>query len=105
MRILFNIDQTTLPFVSKEAYADVIKEHGSSDDRGVQNDNQLTLATNDLLLKARDNMVDVRMSDNGMASFNKREDFIAIPSSENYANAEDRARDVVAQLINATGHS
>lgn len=105
MRILFNIDQTTLPYVSKDAYAEVVKEHGSAEERGVTNGNQTSLTTDDLLNKAKENMVEVRMSDNGIASFNKREDYISIPSKENYANAEDRAREVVAQLINATGHS
>ena len=104
MRILFNIDQTTLPFVSKETYASVVSGHGSAEDRGVANTNLTAITVSDMLLKARENMVDVRMSDNGIASYHKREDYVAIPSEENYASPDDRARDVVAQLISATGH-
>ena len=104
MRILFNIDQTTLPFVAKEAYANVVSEHGSAEDRGAANSNLAAITVNDMLLKARENMVDVRMSDNGIAFYHKREDYVSIPSEENYASPDDRARDVVAQLISATGH-
>ena len=58
IRTLFNIDQTTLPYVDKEAYDAVLLKDGNAVERGYSEADERRLHTrfNDFLLKMRDNL-------------------------------------------------
>lgn len=68
IRTLFNIDQTTLPYVDKEEYDMVLLKDGSAVERGYSeaDERRLHIRFNDFLLKMRDNLVPVRSDGSGM---------------------------------------
>ena len=65
IRTLFNIDQTTLPYVDKERYETTLRRYGSAVERGyTEADNRrLHIQFNDFLLRMRDNLVPAHESD------------------------------------------
>lgn len=103
-RMLFNIDQTTLSMVSKEDYDYVVKEQGSKENRSNTGNEYLANKGIDFINSTKENLVAVRMDDTGIAHYDAKEDFIAMPTQTNYANMEDYVRDLVRQAVNATGH-
>ena len=62
IRTLFNIDQTTLPYVDKEGYEEAVRQDGSIVERGYTeaDERRLRGRFNDFLTKMRDNLVPVR---------------------------------------------
>jgi len=84
IRTLFNIDQTTLPYVDKPAYEDAVKQDGSVQERGYAEADNRRLRTrfNDFLLKMRDNLVPVRSD----------------------GSDHDYVQEALRQIVSATGH-
>ena len=88
IRTLFNIDQTTLPYVDKPAYEDAVKQDGSVQERGYTEADNRRLRTrfNDFLLKMRDNLVPVRSDGSGVPHYH------------------DYMQEALRQIVSATGH-
>ncbi len=106
VRALFNIEQTTLPMVDKRSFDAVVKETGRLNDRA-----DVAAATNvtresvrDLILKAHDNMVEIRTDTTGIAHYDSRKDIIFLPDESSYGDFNEYARDAVSLLVSATGH-
>ena len=106
IRTLFNIQQTTLPLVDKEGYEKEVKMHGGTVDRGEPGKQQrsLQIAMNQFLLNMRDNLVAVRKDASGVAHYDTGKDVVYIPVQKNYEHYEDYVRDMVKQIVSATGH-
>lgn len=81
IRTLFNIDQTTLPYVDKPAYEDAVKQDGSVQERGYAEADNRRLRTrfNDFLLKMRDNLVPVRSDGSGVPHYETDKDAVYMP--------------------------
>ena len=104
VRILFNIEQTTLPMVDKEAFDKEVKANGRLADRGEIKATSTQIPVNDLILKMRDNLVDIRMDTTGVAHYDPKRDTVYVPKQDNYEHYNDYVHALVAQLVAATGH-
>lgn len=103
IRVLFNIEQTTLPIVNKEDFDKEVKANGRLADREeIKSNNQM--AVNELILKTRDNLVDIRLDTTGVARYDRKEDAIYMPKRENYEHYNDYVHALVSQIVAATGH-
>ena len=78
IRTLFNIDQTTLPYVDKEEYDMVLLKDGSAVERGYSeaDERRLHIRFNDFLLKMRDNLVPVSSDGSGMPHYETDRDAV-----------------------------
>ena len=106
VRALFNIEQTTLPMVDKTAYEATVQEHGRLSDR---NDVEcastaIRQGVENLLDKARENMVEIRSDSTGVAHYDSKKDIVFLPKASSYEHYEDYARDAVSLLVTATGN-
>ena len=106
IRTLFNIDQTTLPYVDKEAYADILKEHGSAEERGYGETEERRLRNrfNDFLQKMRDNLVAVRSDASGVAHYETDRDAVYLPRQREFEHYNDYVQETLRQIVRATGH-
>ena len=106
IRTIFNIQQTTLPLVDKDGYEKEVKMHGGTVDRGEPGKQQrsLQIAVNQFLLNMRDNLVAVRKDASGVAHYDTEKDVVFMPVQKNYEHYEDYVRDMVKQIVSATGH-
>ena len=106
IRTLFNIQQTTLPLVDKDGYEKEVKMHGGTVYRGEPGKQQrsLQIAVNQFLLNMRDNLVAVRKDASGVAHYDTEKDVVFMPVQKNYEHYEDYVRDMVKQIVSATGH-
>ena len=101
IRSLFNIDQTTFPFVDKESYGKEVKANGSAEERGVNlgNDDKLQIKVNDLILKTRDNLVPIHLDGSGTAHYDAGKDIVYVPSQKNYETLQDYTADLLRQVV------
>lgn len=107
VRTLFNIEQTTLPMVDKAGFEEIVKGNGRICDRETIQDisDAMRIRANNILLKCKDNMVDIRMDDGkGIAHYDCKKDIIYLPNRDAYESFEEYARESVRQLVAATGH-
>ena len=106
VRALFNIEQTTLPMVDKTAYEATVQEHGRLSDRNDVESASTAIrqGVENLLDKARENMVEIRSDSTGVAHYDNKKDIIFLPKASSYEHYEDYARDAVSLLVTATGN-
>lgn len=106
VRALFNIEQTTLPMVDKTAFEATVQEYGRLNDRKDVGAASATMrqGVENLLKKARENMVEIRSDSTGVAHYDSKKDIVFLPKASSYENYEDYARDAVSLLVSATGH-
>ena len=106
IRTLFNIDQTTLPYVNKEKYETAVQQHGSAVERGyTEADNRrLHIRFNDFLLKMRDNLVPVRSDGSGMPHYESDRDAVYMPRQKDFEHYHDYVQEALRQIVSATGH-
>lgn len=104
MRIVFNIDQTTMPSVNKDAYEKLLEQHGNVDERTVNanTDKQLHIDVNQLILSVRDNLVPIRKDGSGVASYDKTADAVHIPAQNAYSSYPEYVQDMLRQVVAAT---
>ena len=74
VRALFNIEQTTLPMVDKTAFEATVQEYGRLNDRkDVESaSTAIRKGVEELLEKARENMVEIRSDSTGVAHYDSR---------------------------------
>jgi hypothetical protein len=106
IRALFNIDQTTLPFVDKERYQQEVKEHGGTEDRdhSASEDDHLHISVNDFILKTRDNLVNIHMDGSGVAHYDAHKDTVFMPHEKDFESYKDYVNELMRQVVSATGH-
>ena len=105
VRMLFNIEQTTLPMVDKEAFDKEVKANGRLADRGEITATVSEIPVNDLILKMRDNLVDIRLDTTGVAHYDPKQDTVYVPKRDNYEHYNDYVQALVEQVVAATGHA
>ena len=106
IRTLFNIDQTTLPYVDKEGYETAVRQDGGAQERGyTEGDNRrLRIRFNDFLLKMRDNLVPVRADGSGMPHYETDKDAVYMPRQREFEHYHDYVQEALRQIVSATGH-
>lgn len=106
IRTLFNIDQTTLPYVEKEAYDAILLRDGSAVERGYTEADSRRLHTrfNNFLLKMRDNLVPVRADGSGMPHYETDKDAVYMPRQRDFEHYNDYVQEALRQIVSATGH-
>ena len=107
VRALFNIDQTTLPFVDKERYEQEVKTHGTSEDRehSKSESDHLRISVNDFILKTRDNLVPIRLDGSGVAHYDAKKDTVYMPSEKDFESYKDFTNELMRQVVSATGNA
>ena len=105
VRMLFNIEQTTLPMVDKDAFDKEVKERGRLTDRGEIKATSSEIPINDFILKTRDNLVAIRLDTTGVAHYDAQKDTAYVPKRENYEHYNDYVNALVEQVVAATGHA
>lgn len=106
IRTLFNIDQTTLPFVDKESYEYSLRQDGNADERGhtEADERRLHIRFNDFLLKMRDNLVPVRYDGSGVPHYETDKDAVYMPRQKVFDHYHDFVQETLRQIVSATGH-
>lgn len=106
IRTLFNIDQTTLPYVDKEGYGDALKEHGSAEDRGYgeAEERKLRSRFNEFVKRMNDNLVKVRSDGSGVAHYETDKDAVYLPRQKEFEHYNDYVQEALRQIVSATGH-
>lgn len=106
LRVLFNIDQTTMSSVKKEDYEAMVKEHGSLEQRGALpvEDNSNRTKVNQFIQNVRDNLVGIRRDSTGMAHYDASKDKVLLPAQNRFENYEDYVQELLRQVVSSTGH-
>ncbi len=106
IRILFAVDQTTLPFADEKEYKKLLADHGTAMDRGVgeDDDRALHIRFNDFLLKMRDNLVPIRTDGSGVAHYDSEKDAVYVPRQKDFEHYNDYVQETLRQIVSATGH-
>lgn len=106
IRTLFNIDQTTLPYVDKEGYGDALKEHGSAEERGYgeAEERKLRSRFNEFVKRMNDNLVKVRSDGSGVAHYETDKDAVYLPRQKEFEHYNDYVQEALRQIVSATGH-
>ena len=106
IRTLFNIDQTTLPYVDKEGYEEAVRQDGSIVERGYTeaDERRLRGRFNDFLTKMRDNLVPVRSDGSGMPHYETDRDAVYMPRQRDFEHYNDYVQEALRQVVSATGH-
>ena len=106
IRTLFNIDQTILEYVDKEAYEAALKQDGNAEEKGyTEADNRrLHIRFNDFLLKMRENLVPVRSDGSGVPHYETDRDAVYMPRQKDFEHYHDYVQETLRQIVSATGH-
>ena len=104
VRVLFNIEQTSLPMVDKNAFDKEVKTNGRLAERENIQAADKQQPMNDLIQKLKDNLVDIRLDTTGVAHYDRKQDAVYMPNRENYEHFNDYAQALVSQIVAATGH-
>lgn len=106
VRTLFNISQTTLPYTDREGFARLVKDFGPVSER-VPKDAQGATARKDvnrLIAAVKENLVPIRRDSAGFARYDSEKDAVYMPDQKNYHQYQDYVKDLVSQVVAATGH-
>ena len=106
VRVLFNIEQTTLPLSDKESFDKALKEGGRTADRGFtqRDDKTMRMEFNRFLQNVAANLVPIRKDGTGIAHYDSSRDIVHLPAQKNYPGYAEYAQEAVRQIVTATGH-
>lgn len=106
IRNLFNIDQTTLPYVDEQEYAITLQTDGGITEKGYSEADERKLHTrfNGFLLLMRDSLVPVRYDGSGMPHYETDKDAVYMPRQRNFEHYHDYVQETLRQIVSATGH-
>lgn len=105
-RILFNLDQTTMPYTSAAEYNRNLLYHGTANDRGnkVAEERQTRRYVNQIIALCKKNLVPIRKDFSGMAHYDSAKDAVYIPEQKAFGNYRDYVHELLRQIVTATGH-
>lgn len=106
IRTLFNIDQTTFPYVDERGYDIALKTDGGITENGYSesDERKLHIRFNDFLLKMRDYLVPVRSDGSGMPHYETDRDAVYMPRQREFKHYHDYIQEALRQIVSATGH-
>lgn len=106
IRILFNVDQTTLPDSIPETYRALLENHGGINDRGnlKAEERQLRNAVNHFVAQIKENLVPIRKDGTDTPRYDTAKDAVYMPDQKNFSSYPDYVQELVCQVASATGH-
>lgn len=106
IRILFNVDQTTLPDSIPETYRALLENHGGINDRGnlKAEERQLRNAVNHFVAQIKENLVPIRKDGTGTPRYDTAKDAVYMPDQKHFSSYPDYVQELVLQVASATGH-
>lgn len=106
IRILFNVDQTTLPDSIPETYRALLESHGGINDRGnlKTEERQLRNAVNHFVAQIKENLVPIRKDGTGTPRYDTAKDAVYMPDQKHFSSYPDYVQELVRQVASATGH-
>lgn len=106
VQIMFNIDQTTLPFIDKDRYEQSVERYGRYEDRKhtKNEEGKLRIEVNDFALRMRDNLVPIRKSATGIVHYDSEKNAVYIPEKKHFGQYNDYVQELMRQVVTATGH-
>ena len=106
IRILFNVDQTTLPDSIPETYRALLESHGGINDRGnlKAEERQLRNAVNHFVAQIKENLVPIRKDGTGTPRYDTAKDAVYMPDQKHFSSYPDYVQELVRQVASATGH-
>lgn len=106
VQTMFNIDQTTLPFIGKDKYEQSVERYGRYEDRKhpKNEESKLRIEVNDFALRIRDNLVPIRKSVTGTVYYDSEKNAVYIPEKKHFGQYNDYVQELMRQVVTATGH-
>ena len=106
IRILFNVDQTTMPDAAPETYRTLLENHGGINDRGnlKAEERQLRNTVNHFIAQVKENLVPIRKDGTGTPRYDTAKDAVYMPDQKHFASYPDYVQELVHQVVSATGH-
>lgn len=106
IRILFNVDQATLPDSIPETYRALLESHGGINDRGnlKAEERQLRNAVNHFVAQIKENLVPIRKDGTGTPRYDTAKDAVYMPDQKHFSSYPDYVQELVRQVASATGH-
>ena len=106
IRILFNVDQTTLPDSAPETYRALLDSYGGINDRGnlKTEERQLRNAVNHFVTQIKENLVPIRKDGTGIPRYDTAKDAVYMPDQKHFSSYPDYVQELVRQVASATGH-
>lgn len=103
---LFNVEQTTLPHVDEREFEKLRQQFGGITDRGniLAEERQTRSAVNRFREQISQNLVPIRKSTTGTATYDTGKDAVYIPDQKHFGNYMDYVQELVRQVVSATGH-
>lgn len=97
---LFNLDQTTLPFVHKDSYKTHINDTGQT---APHDEKELRIDINKYIQKMRENLLPIRRDGIGVAHYDANIDLIHIPAQKEFDTYPEYVQAVTREIVRATG--
>lgn len=97
---LFNLDQTTLPFVHKDSYKTHINDTGQT---ALHDEKELRIDINKYIQKMRENLLPIRRDGIGVAHYDANRDLIHIPAQKEFDTYPEYVQAVTREIVRATG--
>jgi antirestriction protein ArdC len=106
VQTMFNIDQTTLPFIDKDRYEQSVERYGRYEDRKhtKNEEGKLRIEVNDFALRMRDNLVPIRKSVTGIVHYDSEKNAVYIPEKKHFGQYNEYVQELMRQVVTATGH-
>lgn len=106
VQTMFNIDQTTLPFIDRDRYEQAVERYGRYEDRKhpKNEEGKLRIEVNDFALRMRDNLVPIRKSVTGTVYYDSEKNAVYIPEKKHFGQYNDYVQELMRQVVTATGH-
>lgn len=104
VQTMFNIDQTTLPFIDR--YEQAVERYGRYEDRKhpKNEEGKLRIEVNDFALRMRDNLVPIRKSVTGTVYYDSEKNAVYIPEKKHFGQYNDYVQELMRRVVTATGH-
>ena len=97
---LFNLDQTTLPFVHKDSYKTHINDTGQT---APHDEKELRIDINKYIQKMRETLLPIRRDGIGVAHYDANRDLIHIPAQKEFDTYPEYVQAVTREIVRATG--
>lgn len=97
---LFNLDQTTIPFVHKDSYKTHINDTGQT---APHDEKELRIDINKYIQKMRENLLPIRRDGIGVAHYDANRDLIHIPAQKEFDTYPEYVQAVTREIVHATG--
>lgn len=106
VRTLFNLSQTTMPMADAEGYRKILDSNGNRNERGRldKEESNVRMSVNNFILHVRDNLVPIRKSTTGEATYDINKDAVYMPAQSTFGSYPEYVQELMRKVVEATGH-